>query len=130
MANLIDVSLMSPTVRQSSLIPGNLRPQEQYLVRFDGAASDNGLKAVTAVVARPAGHPGPSGAGRDRHGQPRHGLARARHTCTSVAALMGLQASQVLPFSTGVIMETLPVNASTRRCKIQAPSRIRTCSIH
>ncbi len=37
------------------------------------------------------------------------GLARARRTCTSLAALMGLHASQVLPFSTGVIMETLPV---------------------
>ena len=37
------------------------------------------------------------------------GLARARHTCAAAARLMGLQAAQVLPFSTGVIMETLPV---------------------
>jgi len=37
------------------------------------------------------------------------GLARARRTCASLAALMGLQPQQVLPFSTGVIMETLPV---------------------
>ena len=37
------------------------------------------------------------------------GLARARRTCASVAALMGVQPQQVLPFSTGVIMETLPV---------------------
>jgi glutamate N-acetyltransferase/amino-acid N-acetyltransferase len=37
------------------------------------------------------------------------GLARARCTCTALAALMGVQAQQVLPFSTGVIMETLPV---------------------
>ena len=37
------------------------------------------------------------------------GLARARRSCVSLAALMGLQAAQVLPFSTGVIMETLPV---------------------
>jgi len=37
------------------------------------------------------------------------GLARARRTCAAAAALMGLQAQQVLPFSTGVIMETLPV---------------------
>ena len=37
------------------------------------------------------------------------GLARARRTCTFLAGLMGLQAGQVLPFSTGVIMETLPV---------------------
>ena len=37
------------------------------------------------------------------------GLARARRTCAAAAGLMGLQAGQVLPFSTGVIMETLPV---------------------
>ena len=37
------------------------------------------------------------------------GLARARRTCTALAGLMGLQDREVLPFSTGVIMETLPV---------------------
>jgi glutamate N-acetyltransferase / amino-acid N-acetyltransferase len=36
------------------------------------------------------------------------GLARARQTCCALAELMGLQPSQILPFSTGVIMETLP----------------------
>ncbi len=37
------------------------------------------------------------------------GLARARRTCDALAAQMGLSAAQILPFSTGVIMETLPV---------------------
>lgn len=37
------------------------------------------------------------------------GLARARRTCKALAAQMGVQPQQVLPFSTGVIMETLPV---------------------
>jgi len=37
------------------------------------------------------------------------GLQRARRTCTALAALLGVQPAQVLPFSTGVIMETLPV---------------------
>ncbi|MBL0085324.1 MAG: bifunctional glutamate N-acetyltransferase/amino-acid acetyltransferase ArgJ [Ideonella sp.] len=37
------------------------------------------------------------------------GLARARRSCATLATLMGLQPRQVLPFSTGVIMETLPV---------------------
>lgn len=37
------------------------------------------------------------------------GLARARQTCDAVAALLQVKAQQVLPFSTGVIMETLPV---------------------
>ena len=37
------------------------------------------------------------------------GLARARRTCASLSTLMHLRPEQVLPFSTGVIMETLPV---------------------
>jgi len=36
------------------------------------------------------------------------GLARARSTCAALAARLGCAARQVLPFSTGVIMETLP----------------------
>jgi len=38
------------------------------------------------------------------------GLARAQQTCEAAAALLGIKAQQVLPFSTGVIMETLPVD--------------------
>ena len=38
------------------------------------------------------------------------GRARAVHTCQALAGRLGLDASQVLPFSTGVIMETLPVD--------------------
>ena len=36
------------------------------------------------------------------------GLARARSTCVALAAHLAVQPDQVLPFSTGVIMETLP----------------------
>ncbi len=36
------------------------------------------------------------------------GLARARSTCAALARQLGLVAQQVLPFSTGVIMEPLP----------------------
>jgi glutamate N-acetyltransferase / amino-acid N-acetyltransferase len=38
------------------------------------------------------------------------GLARARRTCSALAAQMNVTPQQVLPFSTGVIMETLPVD--------------------
>jgi glutamate N-acetyltransferase/amino-acid N-acetyltransferase len=37
------------------------------------------------------------------------GLQRARRTCDALARHMGITPEQVLPFSTGVIMETLPV---------------------
>jgi len=38
------------------------------------------------------------------------GLLAARQTCLAVAQAQGLEPSQVLPFSTGVIMETLPLD--------------------
>jgi len=38
------------------------------------------------------------------------GLARARDTCAAVASLIDVENSQVLPLSTGVIMEPLPVD--------------------
>ncbi|ALD91606.1 bifunctional ornithine acetyltransferase/N-acetylglutamate synthase protein [Cupriavidus gilardii CR3] len=37
------------------------------------------------------------------------GLANARATCDAVAAALGIGADQVLPFSTGVILEPLPM---------------------
>ena len=37
------------------------------------------------------------------------GLVRARRSCETTASLLGIEAPQVLPFSTGVIMETLPI---------------------
>ncbi len=39
------------------------------------------------------------------------GLARARRTCAELSLLLGCDSTQILPFSTGVIMEPLPVEA-------------------
>ena len=41
------------------------------------------------------------------------GLAHANQTCAALAALLGCDAEQVLPFSTGVILEPLPVERIT-----------------
>jgi glutamate N-acetyltransferase/amino-acid N-acetyltransferase len=38
------------------------------------------------------------------------GLNRARSTCAALAKRLGVTSEQVLPFSTGVIMETLPID--------------------
>ena len=38
------------------------------------------------------------------------GLNRAKQSCEALAGLLGVQANQVLPFSTGVILEPLPVD--------------------
>jgi glutamate N-acetyltransferase/amino-acid N-acetyltransferase len=43
-------------------------------------------------------------------GTGQEGLARARETCVAVASLLDVENSQVLPLSTGVIMEPLPVD--------------------
>lgn len=47
--------------------------------------------------------------GNANAGTGEEGLARARATCAAAARLLGLAPEQVLPFSTGVIMEPLPV---------------------
>ena len=38
------------------------------------------------------------------------GLKRARQSCTALANVLGIASNQVLPFSTGVIMEPLPID--------------------
>lgn len=48
------------------------------------------------------------------------GLADAHATCTALAALLGCEPSQILPFSTGVILEPLPVE----RLKAGLPAAI------
>src|SRR6185312_11393394 len=62
-----------------------------------GADGQDGIRALVVNTGNAN-----AGTGSD-------GLARARRTCEAMAGLLGLKASQVLPFSTGVIMETLPV---------------------
>ena len=47
--------------------------------------------------------------GNANAGTGEEGLAAARATCREVAQLLGCEAGQVLPFSTGVIMEALPL---------------------
>ena len=48
--------------------------------------------------------------GNANAGTGKEGIAGARRTCGELAKLMGCSSAQVLPFSTGVIMEPLPVD--------------------
>jgi len=48
--------------------------------------------------------------GNANAGTGERGLADARRTCVETARLLGIAPDQVLPFSTGVIMEPLPVD--------------------
>ncbi|MCG3769955.1 MAG: Arginine biosynthesis bifunctional protein ArgJ [Nitrosomonadaceae bacterium] len=47
--------------------------------------------------------------GNSNAGTGQQGIDSARSTCSAVAGLLGCDADQVLPFSTGVIMEQLPL---------------------
>ena len=47
--------------------------------------------------------------GNANAGTGEEGLRRARASCDAAAALLGIKNTQVLPFSTGVIMEQLPI---------------------
>jgi len=47
--------------------------------------------------------------GNANAGTGQNGIDHARETCAALAPLLGCQPQQVLPFSTGVIMEPLPV---------------------
>ncbi|MDN3545355.1 MAG: bifunctional glutamate N-acetyltransferase/amino-acid acetyltransferase ArgJ [Roseateles asaccharophilus] len=60
--------------------------------------ADRGIRAILVNTGNAN-----AGTGED-------GLARARQSCTALAGLLNIAPEQVLPFSTGVIMETLPVD--------------------
>jgi glutamate N-acetyltransferase/amino-acid N-acetyltransferase len=48
--------------------------------------------------------------GNANAGTGEEGIHRARQTCASVAEMFGIAVEQVLPFSTGVILEPLPID--------------------
>ena len=48
--------------------------------------------------------------GNANAGTGEEGLSRAKQTCVALSGLLNLQVNQVLPFSTGVILEPLPVD--------------------
>jgi glutamate N-acetyltransferase/amino-acid N-acetyltransferase len=66
----------------------------QHLTMLDPDAAIRALVVNTGCANAGTGKPG---------------LAAARQTCAELARLLGCAAGQVLPFSTGVIMEPLPV---------------------
>ena len=81
-----------------------------------GLFTRNRFCAAPVQVARQhLQHPDPVRAlivntGNANAGTGERGLADARQTCVETARLLGLAPQQILPFSTGVIMEPLPVD--------------------
>ncbi|GAB1720286.1 MAG: glutamate N-acetyltransferase [Nitrosospira sp.] len=84
-----------------------------------GVFTQNDFCAAPVVVAKDhLLNPGPGesiralviNTGNANAGTGEDGISRARATCAAVARLMGCDEKQVLPFSTGVIMEPLPLD--------------------
>ncbi|WP_029048083.1 bifunctional glutamate N-acetyltransferase/amino-acid acetyltransferase ArgJ [Cupriavidus sp. amp6] len=65
------------------------------------AAAGKSGKGIRALVVN---------TGNANAGTGEQGLANARATCDALAAQLGIDAGQVLPFSTGVILEQLPMD--------------------
>lgn len=87
--------------------------------RVAGVFTQNRFCAAPVVVARQhlsMVDPGTSvrallvNTGNANAGTGKEGMAAARRTCNDLAQLMGCSSAQILPFSTGVIMEQLPVD--------------------
>ena len=73
-----------------------------HLARSAASASASATPAGPRAILINTGNAN-AGTGED-------GLARARASCAALAGLLKIEPEQVLPFSTGVIMESLPVD--------------------
>ena len=125
------VNLESPSVESTRPVPGlslgtamagirKANRRDLTVVTLDPHASVAGVFTANRFCAAPVQlcrqHLAAGGelrailvnTGNANAGTGADGLARARSTCAALARLLGCRAEQVLPFSTGVIMETLP----------------------
>ena len=92
---------------------------DMLLVQFDptttmaGVFTQNAFCAAPVVVCRQHLNAGPLAwlvnTGCANAGTGEQGMANALQSCRWLAAALGLRAEQVLPFSTGVILEHLPM---------------------
>jgi len=112
-----------PGVRIGVAMAGVRKPNRRDLVLFElapgsavaGVFTSNRFCAAPVQVCQQQRAAGADiraflvNTGNANAGTGADGLARARRSCAALAGLMGLQPQQVLPCSTGVIMETLPV---------------------
>ncbi|OGV74518.1 MAG: bifunctional ornithine acetyltransferase/N-acetylglutamate synthase [Methylophilales bacterium RIFCSPHIGHO2_02_FULL_57_10] len=91
------VMRLAPGSRVAGVFTLNRFCAAPVLVCKEHLASSTGIRALVVNTGNAN-----AGTGED-------GLMRARRTCEALAGLLGLADYQVLPFSTGVIMEPLPV---------------------
>ena len=83
---------------QNSFAAAPVQVCRKHLKAADGG---NGSTSIRALVVN---------AGNANCGNGAEGVAAAMRTCQAAASLIGCEACEVLPFSTGVILEPLPVD--------------------
>ena len=93
----LSVWLLDPGTRVAGVFTLNRFCAAPVQVCREHLAQGDGIRALLINTGNAN-----AGTGRD-------GWVRARRTCQALATRLSLQPEQVLPFSTGVIMETLPV---------------------
>jgi len=93
----LSVWLLDPGTRVAGVFTLNRFCAAPVQVCREHLAQGDGIRALLINTGNAN-----AGTGRD-------GWVRARRSCQALATRLSLQPEQVLPFSTGVIMETLPV---------------------
>jgi glutamate N-acetyltransferase/amino-acid N-acetyltransferase len=92
------VMRLAPDSRVAGVFTQNRFCAAPVVVCKEHLASGAGIRALVVNTGNAN-----AGTGED-------GLMRARRSCEALAGLLGVADNQVLPFSTGVIMEPLPVD--------------------
>ena len=92
----LTVMLIEPGASVSGVFTTNRFCAAPVQICRDHLASDSEVRAILINTGNAN-----AGTGAD-------GLARANSTCSALARKLGIESVQVLPFSTGVIMEPLP----------------------
>jgi len=91
------VMLLSEGARVAGVFTQNRFCAAPVIVAREHLAQADGIRALLVNT------------GNANAGTGEQGLQDARITCAALAGLLGCKAAQILPFSTGVIMESLPV---------------------
>ncbi len=91
------VMQLAPQAAVAGVFTQNRFCAAPVIVAREHLASGKGIRALVVNT------------GNANAGTGEQGLAAARATCAETAKLLGCEAEQVLPFSTGVIMEELPL---------------------
>jgi glutamate N-acetyltransferase/amino-acid N-acetyltransferase len=92
------VMRLAPESRVAGVFTQNRFCAAPVMVCKEHLVAGNGIRALVVNT------------GNANAGTGEEGLMRARRTCEALAGLLNIADNQVLPFSTGVIMEPLPID--------------------